>query len=55
VLLPLPNTTVEMLAQYLARRVREALAASGEVLLTAVEVEVEENVGQSATYRESLG
>jgi 6-pyruvoyltetrahydropterin/6-carboxytetrahydropterin synthase len=55
VLLPLPNTTVEMLAQYLARRVREALAATGEVLLTAVEVEVEENVGQSATYRESLG
>jgi 6-pyruvoyltetrahydropterin/6-carboxytetrahydropterin synthase len=54
VLLPLPNTTVEMLAQYLARRVREALAASGEVALTAVEVEVEENVGQSATYRESL-
>jgi 6-pyruvoyltetrahydropterin/6-carboxytetrahydropterin synthase len=55
VLLPLPNTTVEMLAQYLARRVREALAASGEVALTAVEVEVEESVGQSATYRESLG
>jgi 6-pyruvoyltetrahydropterin/6-carboxytetrahydropterin synthase len=53
-LLPLPNTTVEMLAQYLAGRVREALAASGEVALTAVEVEVEENVGQSATYRESL-
>jgi 6-pyruvoyltetrahydropterin/6-carboxytetrahydropterin synthase len=55
VLLPLPNTTVEMLAQYLARRVREALAATGEVLLTAVEVEVEATVGQSATSRESLG
>ena len=54
-LLPLPNTTVEMLAQYLTRRVREALAASGAVALTGVEVEVEESVGQSATYRESLG
>lgn len=53
-LLPLPNTTVEMLAQYLAGRVREALLRSGEVGLKAVEVEVEENFGQSATYRESF-
>jgi hypothetical protein len=35
--------------------VRQELAASGEVALQAVEVEVEENFGQSATYRESLG
>src|SRR5438309_177836 len=54
-LLPVPNTTVEMLAQYLAGRVRQELAASGGGDLTAVEVEVEETVGQSATYRESLG
>src|SRR5947207_2270216 len=54
-LLPVPNTTVEMLAQYLAGRVSKELAASGEVALQAVEVEVEENFGQSATYRESLG
>jgi 6-pyruvoyltetrahydropterin/6-carboxytetrahydropterin synthase len=54
-LLPVPNTTVEMLAQYLAGRVYKELAASGEVALQAVEVEVEENFGQSATYRESLG
>lgn len=53
-LLPLPNTTVEMLAQYLAGRVREALLRSGEAGLKAVEVEVEENFGQSATYRESF-
>jgi len=53
-LLPVPNTTVEMLAQYLAGRVRRELAASGGVALSAVEVEVEENFGQSATYRESL-
>ncbi|MGH7673314.1 MAG: 6-pyruvoyl trahydropterin synthase family protein [Gemmatimonadales bacterium] len=53
-LLPVPNTTVEMLARYLAGQVRAALAASGAVRLTAVEVEVEETFGQSATYRESL-
>ena len=52
--LPVPNTTVEMLAQYLAGRVRAELAASGAVQLTAVEIEVEEIFGQSATYRESL-
>ncbi len=54
-LLPVPNTTVEMLAQYLAGRLGKALASSGGVALRAVEVEVEENFGQSATYRESLG
>jgi 6-pyruvoyltetrahydropterin/6-carboxytetrahydropterin synthase len=53
-LLPVPNTTVEMLAQYLAGRVRAELKATGDVRLEAVEVEVEENFGQSATYRESL-
>ena len=53
-LLPVPNTTVEMLAQYLAGRVRQELAGSGDVDLTALEVEVEETLGQAATYRESL-
>jgi len=53
-LLPVPNTTVEMLAQYLAGRVRQELTASDGVELTAVEVEVEETSGQSASYRESL-
>lgn len=53
-LLPIPNTTVEMLARYLAGRVRAELAGSGAVRLSAIEIEVEENFGQSATYRESL-
>ncbi|MGH8699265.1 MAG: 6-pyruvoyl trahydropterin synthase family protein [Burkholderiales bacterium] len=53
-LLPIPNTTVEMLARYLAGRVRAELTASGAVRLTTIELEVEENFGQSATYRESL-
>lgn len=57
VILPIPNTTVEMLAQYLAGRVRTELAAvhgAGAVNLTAIEIEVEENFGQAASYRETL-
>jgi 6-pyruvoyltetrahydropterin/6-carboxytetrahydropterin synthase len=50
-LLPIPNTTVEMLAQYLAGRVHAELPAT--VRVTAVEIEVEENFGQSAIYREA--
>lgn len=53
-LLPVPNTTVEMLAQYLASRVARELGASGTHRLTAIEVEIEETFGQSASYRESL-
>jgi 6-pyruvoyltetrahydropterin/6-carboxytetrahydropterin synthase len=51
VILPIPNTTVEMLAQYLAGRVRAELRATH---LKTIEVEVEENFGQSASYRETL-
>jgi 6-pyruvoyltetrahydropterin/6-carboxytetrahydropterin synthase len=54
-LLPIPNTTVEMLAQYLAGRVCKEIASSGAVQVRAIEIEVEENFGQSATYRESMG
>jgi 6-pyruvoyltetrahydropterin/6-carboxytetrahydropterin synthase len=50
-LLPVPNTTVEMLAQLLAERLRRELDATGVRGLTAIEMEVEENVGQSAVYR----
>ena len=53
-LLPIPNTTVEMLARYLAGRVRDELLAAGAAGLHALEIEVEENFGQSAFYRESL-
>jgi 6-pyruvoyltetrahydropterin/6-carboxytetrahydropterin synthase len=51
IILPIPNTTVEMLAQYLTGRVRAELEA---VTVRAIEVEVEENFGQSASYRETL-
>ncbi|HET7584009.1 MAG TPA: 6-pyruvoyl tetrahydropterin synthase family protein [Gemmatimonadaceae bacterium] len=49
VLLDIPNTTVEMLAQYLSGRVRQEL--TGVATLSTLELEVEENFGQSATYR----
>ena len=53
-LLPVPNTTVEMLAELLASRLRTALEAEGARSLTAMEMEVEENFGQSAVYRTTL-
>ena len=53
-LLPIPNTTAEMLAQYLGAAAHQELAKEGYTHLTLLELEVEENYGQSATYRESL-
>jgi 6-pyruvoyltetrahydropterin/6-carboxytetrahydropterin synthase len=54
-LLPIQNSTAEMLAQYLGTRVRDELNRSGVTHLSLLELEVEENYGQSATYRETLG
>jgi 6-pyruvoyltetrahydropterin/6-carboxytetrahydropterin synthase len=53
-LIPIPNSTAEMLAQYLGSQVRAELATMGYTNLTSLELEVEENYGQSATYREAL-
>jgi 6-pyruvoyltetrahydropterin/6-carboxytetrahydropterin synthase len=53
-LLPIPNTTVEMLAELLTRRLRAELEATGARGLTAIEMEVEENFGQTAVYRVEL-
>lgn len=50
-LLPITNTTAEMLAEFLALRVCEDLRAEGLTLLTALVVEVEESKGQSAFCR----
>ena len=50
-LLPVANTTVEMLAELLAHRLRAELDPAGATRVTAIEVEVEENFGQSATCR----
>ena len=54
-LLPIPNTTVEMLARHLATRFLTELGAGTVAHLTAIEMEVEESFGQSATYRGTLG
>jgi 6-pyruvoyltetrahydropterin/6-carboxytetrahydropterin synthase len=55
VILPLPNTTVEMLARHLCGRMRQELAARADAShLTAIEVHVEETFGQTASYRENI-
>jgi 6-pyruvoyltetrahydropterin/6-carboxytetrahydropterin synthase len=55
VLLPLPNTTVEMLARYLCGRLRGQLGELAHARhLTAIEVTVEETFGQMAVYREVI-
>jgi hypothetical protein len=40
-----------MIAEYLAHRLREDLRKEGLVHLDAIEVEVEESVGQAGYYR----
>jgi 6-pyruvoyltetrahydropterin/6-carboxytetrahydropterin synthase len=51
-LLPITNTTAEMIAEYLAEQVREHLVRFAN--LAALEIEVEESVGQAAYYRAVL-
>ena len=53
-LLPVTNTTVEMLAELLTHRLRATLEKMEARGLTAIEMEIEENFGQSATYRVGL-
>ncbi|WP_165229904.1 6-pyruvoyl trahydropterin synthase family protein [Aquisphaera insulae] len=48
VLLPVPNTTSELLADYVAGRLREAMAARGLGVPRVLRVEVEECFGQAA-------
>ena len=50
-LLPIPNTTVEMLAKLLTERLKTEIDRTGAAGVTAIEMEVEENFGQSAIYR----
>lgn len=50
-LLPVPNTSVEMLADLLATRLRAELDTLGVSGLTRIEMEIEENFGQSAICR----
>jgi 6-pyruvoyltetrahydropterin/6-carboxytetrahydropterin synthase len=48
VLLPIENTTAELLARYIAQRLREELQRHHQYDPPVIRVEVEENVGQSA-------
>jgi 6-pyruvoyltetrahydropterin/6-carboxytetrahydropterin synthase len=50
-LLPIPNTTVEMLAKLLTERLKAEIDRVGGTRVSAIEMEVEENFGQSAVYR----
>ena len=50
-LIPITNTTAEMIAEYLAHRLRDDLRKEGLAHLDAIEVEVEESVGQAGYYR----
>lgn len=52
-MLPVRNTTAEMLAEWVAIGVRRDLEAEGTTL-TFLSIEVEESFGQSATYSERL-
>ena len=54
VLLPVPNTTAEMIARWIAGQLRESLRQTHPARLDAIEVEVEESFGQRAFYREEL-
>jgi len=53
-ILPIENSTAEVLARYLADQVRAALAERGVKHLTALQLEVEESPGQTAVYRLDL-
>src|SRR5262245_23172570 len=50
VLLPIENTTAELLARYLARRLLDDLQRHHGYRPAALRVEVEESFGQSAVY-----
>jgi 6-pyruvoyltetrahydropterin/6-carboxytetrahydropterin synthase len=50
VLLPIENSTAELLARYIGQRLLGILKAEHDFIPGSMRVEVEENVGQSATY-----
>src|SRR5438105_12465811 len=50
VLLPIENTTAELLARYIGQRLRDDLRKQYGFEPAVLRVEVEENVGQSATW-----
>ena len=55
VLLPIENTTAELLARYIAQRLADDLCRQYQYVPEVLRVEIEENVGQSATYERRSG
>lgn len=55
VLLPIENTTAELLARFLARQLLDVLQTQDHFTPAVLRVEVEENIGQSATCEVQLG
>lgn len=53
--LPIANTTAELIAEWIWGRVAAALASGGHQNIEMVAVDVEEMPGQSAGYRARLG
>ncbi len=51
VLLPIENTTAELLARYIGQRLLASLNTECNFVPDLMRVEVEENVGQSATWQ----
>ncbi|HQR41617.1 MAG TPA: 6-pyruvoyl tetrahydropterin synthase family protein [Gemmatales bacterium] len=54
VLLPIENTTAELLARYIAGRLKDTLQREHQFTPTRLAVEVEESDGQSAVYAETM-
>jgi 6-pyruvoyltetrahydropterin/6-carboxytetrahydropterin synthase len=54
VLLPIPNTTAEMLARWITGRLKQKLDPVCLRALSAIDVEVEESFGQRAIYHETV-
>jgi 6-pyruvoyltetrahydropterin/6-carboxytetrahydropterin synthase len=52
--LPIPNTTAECIAEWIAGQIEADLRGRGLTRLQALEVEVEETFGQSAFCRKTL-
>jgi 6-pyruvoyltetrahydropterin/6-carboxytetrahydropterin synthase len=50
VLLPIENTTAELIARYIAQRLLDSMKTQVHFTPHVLRVEVEENIGQSATY-----
>jgi len=53
ILLPVANTTAELLARYIGQQLREALASEANTLQWRLEVQVDENHGQWGVWSES--